>query len=103
MKFIEYIEERIKDEQEFDVMVGGIFMSMTMSFGDDWIITDYCKEKYADLFNSEIEIIHDNTGKYLDVANVLYNDDKVGRRFCWAVAGYVAEDEWNKMFAFKEE
>ena len=47
MKFIDYINERIKDEEEFDAVIGGVDMPATFGFCDDWVITDYCKEKYG--------------------------------------------------------
>ena len=96
MRFIEYIEERIKDEAEFDVIVDGVDMPATLGFCDDWVITYYCKEKYEDLLNSEIDVYeytHD-----IDTVEVLYDDYRVGEQFCWAVAGYIDETEWNRLF-----
>ena len=98
MKFIEYINERIKDEKEFDAVIGDVDMPATLSFCNDWIITDYCKEKFGELLESEIEIYKDPTGRYLDVVDVQYDDDKIGAKFCWSVAGYIGETEWNKLF-----
>lgn len=98
MKFIEYIEEAIKNEGEFDAVIGDVDMPATFCFCDDWKITDYCKEKFGDLLNSEIVVHEDTTGRYTTSVEVLYDDEKVGEKFCWAVAGYIAEDEWNKLF-----
>lgn len=99
MTFLEYIEERIKDEEEFDAVIGDVDMPATLGFCSDWTITDYCKEKFGDLLNSEIEVIEDPTGQYTTAVDVHYDNDKVGEQFCWAVAGYVAESEWNKLFS----
>lgn len=98
MKFIEYIEERIKDEYEFDAVIGDVDMPATFGFLEDWCITDYCKEKFGDLLNSEIIIHKDPKGRYTETVEVLYDDYKVGEKFCWSVAGYIAEDEWYKLF-----
>lgn len=98
MKFIEYIEERIKDEKEFDAVIGDVDMPATFCFSDDWKITDYCKQKYSDLLNSEIEIYNDPTGYCTDAVEVLYDNEEIGEQFCWAVAGYVSEGEWEKLF-----
>ena len=99
MKFIEYIEERIKDEEEFDAIISGVDMPATFGFCDDWVITDYCKEKYKDLLNSEIEIHSDPTGYCTDSIEVFYYDEAVGKEFCYAVAGYVGCNEWDRLFS----
>ena len=96
MKFIDYINERIKDGEEFDAVIGGVDMPATFGFCDDWTITDYCKEKYRELLESEI-VVHKRID-YLDVVEVLYDNDKIGEKFAWAVAGYIGETEWNKLF-----
>ena len=98
MKFIEYINERIKDGEEFDAIIGGVDMPATLGFCDDWTITDYCKEKYGELLESEIEIHKDPTGMYTDTVEVLYDNANIGEKFCWSVAGYIGETEWNKLF-----
>lgn len=96
MKFIEYINARIKDEVEFDAIIGDVEMPATLGFCDDWVITDYCKEKFGELLESEI-IIHERID-YLDIVEVLYDNDRVGEQFAYAVAGYIGETEWNKLF-----
>ena len=96
MKFIDYINERIKDEKEFDAVIGDVDMPVTLGFCDDWVITDYCKEKYGELFKSEIIILQ--TDDYVDTIEVLYDNDEIGEQFCWAVAGYIGETEWDKLF-----
>lgn len=98
MKFIEYINERIKDEEEFDAIIGDVEMPVTLGFNSDWKITDYCKQKYGDLLNSEINIYEDQTGNYTTGVEVLYDNDEIGEQFCYAVAGYVSEGEWNLLF-----
>lgn len=98
MKFIEYIEKAIKEDLEFDAVIGDVDMPATFGFCDDWVITDYCMEKYGDLLESEIEVQKDPTGYYTDVVIVDYDDYKKGERFAWAVTGYVSESEWDKLF-----
>ena len=96
MKFIDYINERIKDGEEFDAIIGGVEMPATFGFCDDWVITDYCKEKYGELLESEI-IVH-KLIDYLDIVEVLYDNDRVGEKFAYSVAGYIGETEWDKLF-----
>lgn len=98
MKFIEFIEERIKDGEEFDAIIGGVDMPATFGFCDDWAITDYCKEKYGELLESEIELHKDSTGNHTEVVDVFYNNYKVGEQFCWSVAGYIDDNEWERLF-----
>ena len=71
-------------------------MPATFGFCDDWVITDYCKEKYEKLLESEIIVHEDPT--YIDVVEVLYDDYEIGEKFAYAVAGYIGETEWNKLF-----
>lgn len=96
MKFIDYINERIKDGNEFDAIIGDVDMPATFGFCDDWVITDYCKEKYEKLLESEIIVHEDPT--YIDIVEVLYDDYEIGEKFAYAVAGYIGETEWNKLF-----
>ena len=98
MTFLKYIEDRIKDEEEFDVAIGGVDMPATLGFCSNWVITDYCKDKYGELLNSKIIVHIDMTGRYTDSIEVLYDDAKIGSEFCLAVAGYVSESEWDKLF-----
>lgn len=96
MKFIEYIEERIKDEKSFDVMCNSVDMPATLEFCDDWVITDYCKEQFGELLESEIDVYGYSIS--IDTVEVLYDDADVCEQFCWAVAGYIADEEWDKLF-----
>ena len=49
MTLLEYINARIKDEEEFDMIVSDVEMPATLGFNNSWKITDYCKQKYGDL------------------------------------------------------
>lgn len=98
MTLLEYIEARIKDGNEFDIIVGDVEMPATLGLNEDWKITDYCKQKYGDLLNSEVIEHNDPTGRYTDSVEVLYDDADIGEQFTWAVAGYISEGEWNLLF-----
>jgi hypothetical protein len=96
MTFLEYINARIEDGEEFDAVIGDEDMPATFGFCDDNVITDYCKEKYGELLNSNIEIM--KCPHSIDTVIVDYNSSEVGQMFSWAVAGYVSESEWDKLF-----
>lgn len=98
MTFLEYIEKAIKEDIEFDAVIGDVDMPATFCFCDSWKITDYCKQKYEELLNSEIIVHEDPTGYCTTAVEVLYDDNKVGTEFCWAVAGYICEGEWERLF-----
>lgn len=98
MKFVEYIEKAIKEDLEFDAVIGDVDMPATFCFCDDMVITDYCMEKYGDMLESEIEIQKDPTGWYTDVVIVDYDNYKKGERFAYAVAGYISDVEYKKLF-----
>lgn len=97
-KFIDYIKYCIAHDLEFDAEIGNVDMPATFSFCDDMKFTDYCMEKYGDLLNSECEVKYDLTGRYTDAVIVDYDDYKKGKEFTWAVAGYISEDEYKKLF-----
>lgn len=97
-KFIDYIKYCIAHDLEFDANIGDVDMPATFSFCDDMKFTDYCMEKYGDLLNSECEVKYDPTGRYTDAVIVDYDDDIKGTEFTYAVAGYVSEDEYKKLF-----
>lgn len=96
--FKEYIEFCIAKDLEFDAEIGNVDMPCTFCFCDDTKITDYCMEKYGDLLNSECEVKADPTGKYTDVVIVNYDNYIKGMRFTNAVAGYISEEEYKKLF-----
>lgn len=96
--FKEYIELCIAKDLEFDAVIGDVDMECTFCFYDGMKITDYCMEKYGDLLNSECEVTFNTNGYNTDVVEVFYDDDKKGNRFAWAVAGYVSETEYKKLF-----
>ena len=99
MTFLEYIEKAIKENLEFDAIIGDVDVPATYCFNDDWKITDYCKQKYGELLNSEIKLHEGNSVLgYTDVVEVFYDDEEMGRQFTMAVAGYVSESEWNRLF-----
>lgn len=96
MKFINYMKKCIKEDIEFDAIIGDVEMSYTFCFTDDIKFTKYCREKYKELLESEIRIIKNNG--YYDVIEVLYDDEVVGERFAAALAGYVNEREYERLF-----
>lgn len=98
MTFYEYIQERIKNQEEFEAIIGGSEMTATFSFGD-WTFTDYCMEVYGELLESLVVELDDFHGT--KSVEVDYEDDLLGIQFCKAVAGYVSDEEWNKLFVYK--
>ena len=98
MTFYEYIQERIEKEEEFEAIIGGAEMTATFSFGN-WKFTDYCMEKYGELLESEIEELEEFYGT--KNVEVMCDDEFLGYEFCKAVAGYVSEEEWSKLFTYR--
>lgn len=100
-KFIDYMKYCIAQDIEFDAVIGYVDMPATFCFCDGMKFTDYCMEKYGDLLNSDCEVTCDPTGGYPDAVIVDYNNDVKGEKFTLAVAGYVSEDEYEKLFGIK--
>lgn len=83
---------------EFDAVIGDVDMPATYSFCGQLKISEYCQEKYGTLLNAPAEVKYDPTGRHTDTVIVDFDDDRLGERFTWAVAGYVSEEEYNKLF-----
>lgn len=96
--FKEYIEFCIAKDLEFDAVIGNVDMPCTFCFTDDMKITDYCMVQFGDLLSSECEVKVDPIGRYTDAVVVNFDDYKKGERFTWAVAGYIGESEYKKLF-----
>lgn len=92
MTFREYIEARIQDEEEFDLIVGDVDMLATICIDSDMTFpTPRMTEKYGALLNAEVEVLA--TG----VVEVFHESDKLGERFCLDMAGYCSEEEYTKL------
>lgn len=98
MKFVDYIKKCIKEDLEFDAIIGDVEMPATFCFWDAMKITDYCMQKYGKLLNSNCEVKPDITGRHTDVVIVHCDDEAMGTRFTWAVAGYITDTEYQKLF-----
>lgn len=93
MKFVDFINEHlIKNQEEYDAVIGDVDMPCTLGMCENWKITDYCFEKFDELLNSDCKIISDS------VVEVYYDDYKKGERFCFSMAGYINEKEFDKLF-----
>ena len=97
-KFIDYMNYCIAHDIEFDAVIGDVIMPCTFCFCEGMRFTAYCMNKYGDLLNSECEVKYDTLGNTTDMVVVDYDDEKLGEMFTWAVAGYVSEDEYAKLF-----
>ena len=98
LKFIDYMKFCIAHDLEFDANIGNRDMPCTFGFTDDTKFTKYCMKKYGDLLNSMCEVKYDPTGRHTDTVIVDYDDYEKGEQFTWALAGYIADSEWNKLF-----
>lgn len=94
MTFLEFINEHlIKNQEEYDAVIGDVDMPATLGMCEDWVITDYCKEKFGKLLDSKCKIINDTTVEVIDDI-----DYRIGRNFCYSVAGYIDCEEFDKLF-----
>ncbi len=92
MTFREYIEARIQDEEEFDLIVGDVDMPATVCIDSDMKFpTPRMTEKYGALLDAEVEVLV--TG----VVEVFHESDNLGVRFCLDMAGYCSGEEYTKL------
>ena len=93
MTFLEFINEHlIKNQEEYDAIIGNVDMPATLGMCENWVITDYCKEQYGDLLNSNCKIISGS------LVEVFFDNYKKGEKFCVSMAGYIGEKEFDKLF-----
>lgn len=93
MTFLEFINEHlIKNQEEYDAIIGNVDMPATLGMCSTWVITDYCKEQYGDLLNSNCKIISGS------LVEVFFDNYKKGEKFCVSMAGYIGEKEFDKLF-----
>lgn len=103
MKLVDFIKEHlIKDEEEYDAIIGDVDMPATLGACSDWEITSYCMERFGDLLNSECKIIPAENGG-VPVVEVDYDNYKKGIFFCKCLAGYIDYEEFNKLFGIHDE
>lgn len=75
-----------------ELIVGGCEMPATFIWDEDSTITDYGIEKFKDLMESKFtRLLNGNIEIHCD-------NSKIGKDFCWAVAGYIGESESIKIF-----
>lgn len=97
--FIDFINFCINNSIDFDLVIGGVNMNQKFSFSPSWIITDYFREQFKDLFQAKCEIRSfrkifgppDNTVILLD-----FNDYNIGYKFTDIITGAIDIYEWDK-------
>lgn len=96
MTFREYITNRIPTEGEFDTIIGDVDMPATVCLSDDMKFpTQAMEDKYGKLLDASINILAD------DVVEVLHDDYRLGKQFCWDMAGYCSCDECEELTGLK--
>lgn len=96
--FEEILEFYGSHDLEFDAVIGDVDMDATYCFSGVLQITDYCRQKFGDLLNSKTKVIYDKTGRNTDCVVVDYSDYNIGKQFTLAVAGYISDEEYKKLF-----
>ena len=98
LRFIDYLKYCVAHDLRFDCCIGDIEMPHTYEFLSNMTFTKYCMDKYGDLLNSMCEVKYDPRGRHTDVVIVDYHDSKKGEQFTHAVAGYILDSEYQKLF-----
>ncbi|WP_409969639.1 hypothetical protein RFF05_06935 [Bengtsoniella intestinalis] len=92
MTFQAYILEKMAVDGEFDCIIGDVDMPATVCVGDDMPFpTDRMREKYGALLDAKVNVLSDST------VEVLFDDDRLGERFCLDMAGYCSQDEYTQL------
>lgn len=95
MKFIEYLRQH--DEFECELIIDNSDMPATFVWDSSYV--DFTKdglEKYDKILNAEIEIINN------DCIEIMCDDYELGRHFVLAMAGYISEKEYHRLFIEKK-
>lgn len=102
MKLIEYLKEY--NNMDIEMVIGNVDMPCTFSWCGDIEFTEYCMEKYGSILNSEIEIITEevNSSGVYRYTDLIVKDESIsyitGEQFSYAYAGYISEQEYDKLF-----
>lgn len=91
---------------DFDVDVYDDYSDdLAVAFCPPTALTEDGRKEFADILDLDVEIYEDYSE-----ACVLLNDKenckhlhKVLKRFVWSLAGYCADDDWNKWFYYPDE
>lgn len=87
-----------KHEIEFDAIIGDVDMDATYCFSGNLVITEYCEKEFGELLNSKCNITVYDEGCYTPCVEVLYDDDEVGNNFTMALAGFISDTTYRKLF-----
>jgi len=90
MKFLDILMSG--DYLDCDLIVGDCEMPATLVWNEDSTITDYGKEFYSKLLNSNATILENGN------IEVDCEDDNLGTHFVLAAAGYISVAEYKRLF-----
>lgn len=83
---------RSGEELDCDLIIGNCDMPASFVWFEDNIITDYGVNIYRPIMEAEYTRLENRN------IEIHCNDDKLGRKFCMAAAGYIGESEYEKIF-----
>ena len=89
-KFLDLLRSR--EEIDCDLIIGDCDMPATFVWSDDSKITDYGVEKYKPIMEAEFTRLENGN------IEIHCDNEILGEQFCWAAAGYIGENEYNRIF-----
>jgi len=98
MKFYEFLNQG--KELNIELVIGDVDMPASLCWNEGDIISEYGIEKYKEVMNGECEYFEETESTYPFV-NVKCDDYKLGEKFAFDCAGYISEEEFNKIFISK--
>ena len=75
-----------------DLIIGGYEMPASFVWNEDSTISEYCKEEFGKLLDSEVTLIENGNIK------IFCSEKELGVRFVYSAAGYISNSEYEKLF-----
>lgn len=92
--FLDFLRARshMEEDLECELIIGGSDMPATFNWSNEIHITPYGAERFRAIMEGPYEIL---LGGNIEI---FCDDDTLGEDFVLAVAGYIGENEYNRMF-----
>jgi len=94
-KFLDLL--RSGEEIDCDLVIGGVDTPATFVWDEGCHITDYGVERFKPIMNAEYTRLKNGN------IEIHCDNDKLGKEFCLAAAGYIGEKEYDRLFGNEEE
>ena len=87
-----------QEGEEAEVIIGGVDMPATLVCDDTVDFTDFAYEEFGDVLNAPAELRRAADKFSFNLIEVDCVDYEMGERLVYALAGYISESQYKKLF-----